>query len=79
MVSEIERRQNYLVKLAIPAIGIALQPLVLSCLDDNAAKCPMAEEISDTIKQLRSSNDDEIKPAIIPLDTQPWVCEMFTV
>ena len=52
VVSEIERRQNYLVKLAIPAIGIALKPLVLSCLDDNAAKHPMAEEISDTIKRV---------------------------
>ena len=50
-LSEIQRRQHYLDKMAGGATD--LRPLVISCLDDNPKNRPQVAEVSMTIKRIK--------------------------
>ena len=67
IVSEVERRQQYLDKMTGGASQ--LKPLVMSCLDDNPKKRPPVAEISMTIQRARNecsqkSSHDGMSPIV---------------
>ena len=53
LVSEVERRQEYLDKMTESEIGIEMRPLVISCLNDDPTGRPLITEISRSIKELK--------------------------
>ena len=68
LVSEVERRQEYLDKMAESEVGVKLRRLIVSCLDDDQAMRPMIADISSSIKGLKIQygNKDEIGDFSIP-------------
>ena len=72
LVSEVERRQEYLDKMAESETGIELKPLVISCLDDDPAERPDVAEISRIIKELKGNygNKDQTANFTIPTNHQ---------
>ena len=68
LVSEVERRQEYLDKMVETEVGIELRRLIVSCLDDDQAMRPMIADISRSIKRLKTQygNKDETGDFSIP-------------
>ena len=67
VVSEIQRRQQYLDKMTGSAVD--LKPLVISCLDDNLQNRPPVAQVSMTIKKIkdvcsRESSHDGMSPIV---------------
>ena len=53
LVSEVERRQEYLDKMGDSEISFELIPLVISCLNDDPNARPVITEVSKNIKELK--------------------------
>ena len=58
LVSEVERRQEYLGKIAESEVGIELRRLVVSCLDEDPAMRPVIADISRSIKGLKTQHSN---------------------
>ena len=53
LVSEVERRQEYIDKMEDTEIGTEIRPLVISCLNDDPNTRPVITEISRSVKELK--------------------------
>ena len=66
LVSEVERRQEYLDEMKNSEIGIEMRPLVISCLNDDPNARPVITEISRNIKELKgcyANQDVTVNPS----------------
>jgi len=68
VVSEVERRKVYLDKMTTFEIGAKLKPLVLSCLDDDAAQRPKVAEISKLLKELCGKENSKMNFSEVMID-----------
>ena len=59
IVSEVERRQEYLSKMT--GIGEKLKPLVISCLDDDPTRRPDIPKVSTVIKTFKENSDYKVR------------------
>ena len=68
IVSEIDRRQNYLTMMAKHHAGM-LKPLVKSCLNDNPELRPTISEVSAEIKKIREDLNNYTGMESVPFTT----------
>ena len=65
LVSEVERRQEYLDKMGDSEIGTKMRLLVISCLNNDPTARPVITEISRIVKELKEHQDVSANPSNI--------------